>query len=70
MVYYWPPPELRAVLISGIGSAVFKALAEGAFNVEEANVKETLENTWCNVLEACWNCDDEPEGQTPSPKQS
>ena len=49
--------------------AVFKALAAGAFEFEEDKVKETLENTWCNVLEACWNSDDEePESQPPSPQ--
>ena len=50
--------------------AVFNALAIGAFEFEEDKIKESMENIWCNVLEACWDSDDEKlESQPPGPKQ-
>lgn len=46
--------------------AVFKMLSVGLSSLRK--IKETLKNTWCNVLEACWNShDDEPENQPPKP---
>ena len=49
--------------------AVFNALAAGAFEFEEDKIKESMENIWCNVLEACWDSDDEePEYQAPAPQ--
>ena len=44
--------------------AVFNALAVGAFELEEENIKESMENIWCYALETCWNSEDaEPERQ-------
>ena len=49
--------------------AVFKALAAGAFEFEGDKIKESMENIWCNALEACWySDDDEPEYQAPAPQ--
>ena len=49
--------------------AVFNALSAGALEFEEDKIKESMENIWCNVLEACWDSDDEElESQSPSPK--
>lgn len=34
--------------------AVFRALADGACEFEEGAIKKSMDNTWCDVLEACW----------------
>ena len=51
--------------------AVFRALANGACEFEEETLKKSMDNIWCDVLEACWeggDLDEEPESEPPSPE--